>query len=96
MRLRWLMALLASGVALLLVSLPLWSSTRSADCRDEIVSESHPSKTVCDPRLHLPFGDLALIVTILGVVAMVAAIGVLLAWGLKRVRDRNTLEQSTG
>ena len=72
MRRVWLCAVL--GVGLLVVSIPLWNVARATDCEAAPVpTERRPGVPLCDGRLHLPSGDLALLFTVLGFAALVAA-----------------------
>ena len=62
------------GVGLLVVSIPLWSAARATDCATAPVpTERHPGVPLCEGGLHLPSGDLALLFTALGFVALLAA-----------------------
>jgi hypothetical protein len=90
---RSILLLVGSGLGLLLISLPLWSVTRTSDCTGEIVSESHPSTVPCDPRLHLPFGDLALVIELLGVLLLLAGLILLLGKGLMLIQRHDGLER---
>jgi hypothetical protein len=90
---RKFLLLVGAGLSLVLVSIPLWRVTRAADCsgRGQIELQPHGGAP-CDPRLYLPFGDLALGLVILGGIALLVAAGLLIVWGFQRVRalDRST------
>ena len=83
---RAFLALLGVGIALILLALPLWRVTRTARCSGSGVSERAPSGVPCDPRLYLPFGDLALGITVVGLFAILTALGVVAVWIIGRAR----------
>lgn len=87
MRRHRVLLLVGAGLSLVLISIPLWRVTRSADCSGRGQIDLQPPGGIpCDPRLYLPFGDLALGVLILGVAALLVAAVLIIVWGFQHVR----------
>ncbi len=77
---RRVLYLFSTGIALLLLSLPLWAAVRMAECS---YSSEQPGDAVCDRKVLYPMGDLALLVTLVG--AMAVLVGCCW-WFARRVR----------
>lgn len=85
---RRIIVLACAGAVVLLVSVPLWAWTRAQTCADPgVASERYPSAGCEQGKLLVATGDLALLLTVLGALALGVACGLLIARRLGERRD---------
>ena len=68
---------LGIGVAALLIAIPLWHVTRSDSSACQI-HNTYP----CDPRQYLPYGTVAVGLTVFGIMAVLTTVAVIIGLGL--------------
>jgi hypothetical protein len=77
---RRIIVVACAGAVMVLLSLPLWAWTRAQTCADAGFATERQAGEYCEQgKLLVPTGDLALLLTILGVVALGVARGLSIA-----------------